>query len=284
MTPTELKESALYLTIANVQAVSATYAADTNRPLGLLDDYQPSLKEVLGHEGGYTNDPQDPGGPTNWGITIFDARMYWKPTATADDVRAMDLDVAKGIYKNKYWNAVRGDDLPAGLDYCVFDYAVNSGRGRAVPVLQRMIGVKADGVMGPETMKALAAATDTQYKLVALIGAYQNERLLFLKGLKTWGRFGKGWATRVQDVRRDAIAMVTGAARGEFKVVPIKPVPQDRLPPPIIVHPDGAPVKVPPVQRPVPPGTPAGPAVQVPHQPTGWLGLLGTIFRALFGK
>jgi lysozyme family protein len=105
--------------------------------------YDDALKRVLVHEGGYSNHPSDPGGPTNWGITIHDARAHWKPDATAADVRAMPVAVAKQIYRSKYWDALRGDDLPAGVDYAVFDYGVNSGIGRAAKVLQRFVGVDA---------------------------------------------------------------------------------------------------------------------------------------------
>lgn len=251
----------LYSAVMVVAAAENQVRTDGAQPLGVLADYQPSLKEVLGHEGGYTNDPQDPGGPTNWGITLHDAQMYWRVDASAADVRAMPLSVAKDIYKAKYWDAVRGDELPTGLDYCVFDYGVNSGVHRAIPVLQRMLGVADDGVFGADTMKAVLAATDTPAKSKALIDAYQNERLLFLKGLKTWDRFGKGWAKRVQDVRTSALLMAGGMTNIQV------PAPVTKLPRPV-----------------QPPLTPAGPAKPVPPQPaTGFMGVLAAIFRVLFG-
>src|SRR5512147_2792109 len=119
--------------------------------------YDEALRRLLAHEGGYTNHPSDPGGPTNFGITIYDYRKYVKPDATAADVKAMKLDEAKRIYRAKYWDAQRCDDLPAGVDYAVFDYGVNSGIGRAKKVLQRVAGVAADGVLGDDTMAAVAA-------------------------------------------------------------------------------------------------------------------------------
>ena len=87
-------------------------------------NYDEALRRLLAHEGGYTNHPSDPGGPTNFGITIHDYRKYVKPNATAADVRAMTVDEAKAIYRAKYWNAQRCDGLPAGVDYSVFDYAL----------------------------------------------------------------------------------------------------------------------------------------------------------------
>lgn len=100
--------------------------------------YDEALRRLLLHEGGYSNHPQDPGGPTNFGITIADYRKYLKPGASADDVRAIKLDEAKGIYRAKYWSALRCDELPAGIDDSIFDYGVNSGIGRAGKVLRRV--------------------------------------------------------------------------------------------------------------------------------------------------
>lgn len=197
--------------------------------LGLVGDYDPSLKELLGHEGGYTNDPKDPGGPTNWGITIFDARMYWKSDATAADVRAMPLRVAKDIYKAKYWNKVRGDELPAGIDYCVFDFGVNSGVSRAVKYLQRFLGVKQTGEMNGETLTAVNVVCDVREKRDQLINTYQDARLKFLQGLGTWGHFGLGWGRRVKEVRALALRM---SANPTGMVVSPAPLPQVPAPAP----------------------------------------------------
>ena len=158
--------------------------------------YDASLRRLLLHEGGYTNHPADPGGPTNFGITIFDYRKYVKPGATAADVRAMKLEEAKAIYRAKYWDAMRCDELPAGVDDSVFDYGVNSGIGRSKKVLQRVVGVEDDGVLGPKTMAAIAARDPK-----AIIVALNDERLRFLRSLRTWPVFGRGWGRRVAEVR-----------------------------------------------------------------------------------
>ena len=168
--------------------------------------YDESLRRLLAHEGGYTNDPADPGGPTNFGITIFDYRKYVKPDATAADVRAMKVDEAKAIYRAKYWDAQRCDELPAGVDYAVFDYGVNSGIGRSKKVLQRIVGVPADGALGAATMQAVAAA-DAKHTIAELC----DERLRFLQSLRTWPVFGKGWGRRVAEVRQVALAMAARA-------------------------------------------------------------------------
>jgi len=142
--------------------------------------YDEALARLLVHEGGYSNHPSDPGGPTNWGITLRDARAYWKRDATASDVRAMPVAIAKGIYRSKYWAAMRCDDLPAGVDYAVFDYGVNSGVSRAAKVLQRLIGFiggDVDGEIGDKTVAAAAKADPGK-----LINAICDERLAFLQG------------------------------------------------------------------------------------------------------
>src|SRR5690349_24305390 len=102
--------------------------------------FDAALARVLAHEGGYSNHPSDPGGPTKFGITLADYRRHLKPGASAADVRAMRLDEARAIYRAHYWAALRCDELPAGLDYALFDYGVNSGIGRAARVLQRLVG------------------------------------------------------------------------------------------------------------------------------------------------
>jgi lysozyme family protein len=170
--------------------------------------YEPSLARLLAHEGGYTNHPDDPGGPTNFGITIGDYRRYVKPDATAADVRAIDIGEAKAIYRRRYWDAQRCDDLPAGVDYAVFDYGVNSGIGRSGKALRRVLGLAADA--SAVTDPVIAAARTADHR--AVIAALCDERLRFLKSLKTWDVFGKGWARRVAEVKTAALAMTDAPA------------------------------------------------------------------------
>ena len=159
--------------------------------------YDEALRRLLVHEGGYSNHPSDPGGPTNFGITIYDYRRYVKPSATAADVRAMRIDEAKAIYRAKYWNAQRCDGLPAGVDYSVFDYGVNSGIGRSGKVLRRVVGLPDNTSVVTEEVLGAVAQRDAK----AIIGAINDERLRFLKGLKTWPVFGAGWSRRVAEVK-----------------------------------------------------------------------------------
>ena len=165
--------------------------------------YDEALRRLLVHEGGYTNHPSDPGGPTNFGITIYDYRRYVKPNATAADIRAMRLNDAKAIYRAKYWNSQRCDVLPAGVDYSVFDYGVNSGVGRSGKVLRRVVGLPDNtSVVTDEVLRAVAKRDPK-----AVIVAINDERLAFLKRLKTWPVFGQGWGARVAAVRAVSLRM-----------------------------------------------------------------------------
>lgn len=170
-------------------------------------NFDASLKYVLAHEGGYVNHPDDPGGATNLGITIGTLSQHLGRKATTTDVKNISLTTASAIYRANYWDRARCDDLPSGLDYAVFDFAVNSGVSRAVQTLQKVLGVKQDGVIGPKT---LAAIDTDQVLVVELIARLCAERMAFLKRLKTWGTFGKGWTRRVMGERDGAQDADTG--------------------------------------------------------------------------
>lgn len=160
-------------------------------------NYDEALRRLLLSEGGYSNHPSDPGGPTNFGITIIDYRKYVKPNATAADVKAMKVEEAKSIYRAKYWDAQKCDELPSGLDYSIFDYGVNSGIGRSGKVLRRILGMSdATSVVNAEVLAAVAKRDPK-----AMITAVNDERLRFLKALKTWPVFGAGWGRRVAEVK-----------------------------------------------------------------------------------
>jgi lysozyme family protein len=171
----------------------------------MKSSYDTIITGVLVSEGVYSNDAGDPGGPTKYGITIWDGRAYWKKNATAADMKAMSLSVAKEIYRTKYWAKIDGDDLPAGVDYAVFDYGVNSGISRAAKVLQRLVGTKADGIIGPHTILATR-----EHDQIELINDICDERLNFLHDLASWRLFGKGWNSRVRRVRTDSLKLAQG--------------------------------------------------------------------------
>jgi lysozyme family protein len=171
--------------------------------------YDICLPLLLGHEGGYTNDVRDPGGPTNFGITIVDYRKYIKPDATPADVRAMSIEQAKRIYRARYWDVQRCDELPAGVDYAIFDYGVNSGIGRSGKVLRRLLNVPGNANTVEDAVIAAALASDA----ATLVEAICGERLRFLQSLKTWSAFGTGWARRVKAVQSAALAMAAQAPK-----------------------------------------------------------------------
>jgi lysozyme family protein len=166
-------------------------------------NFASSLAAVLVHEGGYVNDPQDPGGATNKGVTqhVYDD---WRRSRGLEprSVRSLEQSEVEAIYRKLYWNAVRGDDLPAGVDYCIFDFAVNSGAIRAARYLQRAVGVADDGVIGPMTLAAVNAKPPCE-----TIAAVSAARLAFLGQLPTFQRFGKGWTVRVGEVGLKAAEM-----------------------------------------------------------------------------
>jgi uncharacterized protein (TIGR02594 family) len=171
--------------------------------------YDDALARVLVHEGGNDDDPRDPGGRTSRGILQSEWDIWRKTHAgLPGDVWQAPQKEIEAIYRQKYWDALRCDDLPAGVDYAVFDYGVNSGIGRAAKVLQRLIGVDVDGEIGPNTIAASKRAKASQ-----LIDDICDERLAFLQGLRTWPVFGKGWGRRVREVRTSALAMAAKPAK-----------------------------------------------------------------------
>lgn len=151
-------------------------------------------------EGGFVMNPHDPGGATNYGVTIGELSACRKRPCTVSDVRNLSWIEARDILKSQYWDAVHGDDLPSGLDYCVVDAAVNSGPVRAIEWLQASVGVQADGHYGVITAAAVAAVNDRQ----AAIKRYDAARLGFMRHLRTWRFFSRGWSARVNLVTERA--------------------------------------------------------------------------------
>jgi lysozyme family protein len=168
-------------------------------------NFQAALAKMLAHEGGYVNHPSDPGGMTNLGVTKRVWESWTGKPATEATMRGLKPADVAPLYKSKYWDAVRGDDLPAGVDYAVFDAAVNSGPAQAAKWLQRAVGVDADGKIGPGTLGAVASMSP-----VDVVKAFSSRRLEFLQSLKTWTTFGKGWGRRVNDVAAVGVKMADG--------------------------------------------------------------------------
>lgn len=146
-------------------------------------NFDQAFDRLMGHEGGYVNDPQDPGGETKWGIS---KRSY--PHLLIKDLTRED---AKTIYRADFWNKINGDDMYDGVAFQAFDFAVNSGIQTAIRKLQSAIGVADDGYWGPATRAAAAKMSETD-----IIMRFVAERLDFWTRLSTWAAFGKGWARR----------------------------------------------------------------------------------------
>lgn len=146
---------------------------------------------LLGHEGGYSDHADDPGGKTRYGITEAVARQ----AGYTGDMRELPVEVAKQIYLERYWKPIRADDLPPGTRYTVFDAAVNSGPTQAARWLQRALGVEADGIIGTRTLQA-AYAQDARALRLRMLA----QRLRFMAGLPNWPAFSRGWAKRIADL------------------------------------------------------------------------------------
>jgi len=171
----------------------------------MADRFDACLTEILRHEGGYVDHPDDPGGATNMGITRKTLARWRKVSPwTAlpkEEVAALTRGEAGAIYRANYWNAAKAGAMPGGLDLALFDFAVNSGPDRAVRTLQAALGVAADGEIGPVTLAAIAKG-DTR----RLINALCDRRIGFLERLATFATFGRGWTQRVAAIRAAALA------------------------------------------------------------------------------
>jgi len=165
----------------------------------MKDNFDECLKMLLHHEGGYVNHPADPGGETNLGVT---KRVYEKWGGTKD-MKDLTFDDVAPIYKENYWNRCKCSDLESGVDWAVFDWAVNSGTGRSAKAIQKICGAAQDGSIGPKTL-ALINTQDTSY----VIEEFGKIRQGFYESLKTFKTFGRGWTRRNKETTEKALKMV----------------------------------------------------------------------------
>lgn len=168
----------------------------------MKDSFHRALSELLIHEGGFVNHPADPGGMTNLGVTKKVWETWVNRPVTEQEMRSLTPEMVAPLYLDLYWHRIKGDNLPAGVDYCVFDAAVNSGVARAVRWLQTCVGTEPDGSLGPATLGAVAGKLPQD-----LIRAYSDQRLAFLHRLGTWETFGRGWERRVKEVESTALSI-----------------------------------------------------------------------------
>lgn len=151
-------------------------------------DFDTAFNTLLGHEGGYSNHPEDPGGETMWGVTkvVAQAHGYY------GEMRNLTQDIAKDIYRRAYWDKVQAENLPPSIRYAVFDAAVNSGPGQAVRWLQQAVGATPDGVLGPKTLAALQEVHPD-----SLLRRMLAKRLTAMTNMSGWPAFSRGWARRI---------------------------------------------------------------------------------------
>lgn len=154
-------------------------------------NFDQAFERLIGHEGGYVNDPRDPGGETKFGIS--------KRSYPAEDIKGLTLERAKAIYRRDFWGVAGCDAVPDAIKFDLFDMAVNSGPVTAIKTLQRSAGVTPDGLLGPITLQALNSTPAPR-----LVARFNGNRLDFMTDLKTWPVFGNGWAKRVASNLKEA--------------------------------------------------------------------------------
>ena len=159
---------------------------------------------MLASEGGYVNHPSDPGGMTNLGVTKQVWEEWTGRESNEAEMRALTPELVETLYKVRFWDACRCDEMPSGIDYLVFDFAVNAGPSRSSKILQAAVGVPADGVIGPVTLAAVKAIPENE-----LVEKFSQAKEDFYRSLNTFETFGKGWLNRVAAVKIKASSMVT---------------------------------------------------------------------------
>ena len=169
----------------------------------MLSNWSNAFALMLKSEGGFVNHPSDPGGMTNLGVTKRVWEEWVGRESNEKEMRGLTPEMVEPLYKRKFWDAVRGDELPAGISYLIFDFAVNAGVGRSIKTLQSAVGVTPDGGFGPMTMAAVQAVDP-----VELVEKFSQAKEDFYRSLNTFETFGKGWLNRVAAVKVKANSML----------------------------------------------------------------------------
>ena len=169
----------------------------------MKENYDDCIVMLLHHEGGYVFDERDPGGETNLGVTKKVYEEYLGREVTSQEMKDLQPSDVKPLYKKLYWDRCKCDDLPSGLDWAVFDWAVNSGTGRASKAVQKCCGAEQDGAIGPKTL-ALVDGQNTAY----MIEKFGEIRQDFYESLSTFKHFGKGWTRRNKETTEKALTMI----------------------------------------------------------------------------
>jgi len=172
----------------------------------MKQNFDQCLEWLLVHEGGFVNHPKDPGGMTNLGVTKATLERWTGSHVTEEDMRALEPANVAPIYKGLYWDKVNGDNLPSGVDWAMFDWAVNSGPRRPIKALQRAVGASQDGILGPKTLRSVA---DTSAEHI--INSLHDQRQRFYEGLSTFSTFGRGWTHRNKETKTQALSLYATA-------------------------------------------------------------------------
>ena len=169
----------------------------------MRSNFEECMARLLHHEGGYVDHPDDPGGETNLGVTRAVYEQYAGRQVMDGEMEGLTHDDVYPIYKENYWDRVRGDDLPSGVDWAVFDWGVNSGTSRAAKALQRVVGVEQDGGIGPMTLQAVASVESA-----GIIDQLHYMREGFYRSLSTFDTFGRGWLRRNDETKEQALNLL----------------------------------------------------------------------------
>ena len=169
----------------------------------MKENFEKCLRMLLKHEGGFVNHPRDPGGMTNLGVTKAVYEQWVGREVTEQEMRDLTPEDVAPIYRKNYWNKIKGDLLPSGLDWAAFDWAVNSGSGRPAKAIQKAVGATPDGAIGPKTLEAISGKDVEQ--IVKKVHMIRQE---FYENLKTFDTFGKGWTRRNKETLDTALDMV----------------------------------------------------------------------------
>jgi lysozyme family protein len=173
----------------------------------MKENWESSFARMIKSEGGYVNDSHDSGGETNLGVTKAAWASYMGRPIKDGEMKLLTVDQVKPFYKKLYWDKVKGDDLPSGIDYAVFDFAVNGGTGQSSKFIQRSVGAIADGAIGPATM-ALISKTDSTKLLETFTQEKRDFYNAIVKNKPTQIKFLKGWMNRTDEVHKIAKSML----------------------------------------------------------------------------
>lgn len=187
----------------------------------MVGAFQACLTFTLRHEGGYVDHPRDPGGCTNMGITLATLRAWRGMRVDCAAVRSLKRAEAADIYLSRYWLPIAGNKLPVGVDLAVFDWGVNAGPRRSARALQKLVGVKVDGWIGPKTVAAIGGVTKNAEERECLVVALTEERQKFYERLRTFSTFGRGWTRRNRACKTRALRMIRGETDGRNDVSPL---------------------------------------------------------------